>query len=230
LVTQFTKDRNAWKTATYRDVATGDEYTLYDEDAPTTPSQIDAICYGGIIEQHRFHPEPKFCGPDRQPCGRNTQGLLERRHVQIGRKVPIRKESNRRWEGGNDPSILQGYDLEQPDSTATEYVRMDAKQKHATHAVGSTQLRVWLQRVPLDLVSYHLGVDRHTLRSIREGKPARREILANLMELKKLWINAEQCGGLKGAQEAIRRARPDYKKGEGLRDLMLQEKKAKGIG
>jgi hypothetical protein len=53
-VTQFTKDRSAWKTATYRNIATGDEYTLYDEDAPSTPGQIDAMCYGGTIEQHRF--------------------------------------------------------------------------------------------------------------------------------------------------------------------------------
>ena len=107
LVTAFTKDRSAWKTAIYRDIATGDEYTLYDEDSPNGPCQIDAMCYGGIIEQHRFHPEPKFCGSDGQPCGRNTRGLLQRRHVQIGRKIPIRKESNRRWEGGNDPSICK---------------------------------------------------------------------------------------------------------------------------
>jgi hypothetical protein len=99
LVTPFTKDRSAWKTAIYRDIATADEYTLYDEDAQCGPGQIDAMCYGGIIEQHRFHPEPKFCGSDGQPCGRNTRGLLQRRHVQIGRKIPIRKESNRRWEG-----------------------------------------------------------------------------------------------------------------------------------
>jgi hypothetical protein len=125
LVTPFTKNRSAWKTAIYRDVASGEEYTLYDEDAPCKPSQVDAICYGGIIEQHRFHPEPKFCGADGQPCGRNTRGLLEQRHVQIGRKIPIRKESNRRWEGGNDPSILQDHELDRPDSTATEYVRTD---------------------------------------------------------------------------------------------------------
>ena len=227
LVTQFTKDRNAWKTAIHRDIATGDEYTLYDEDAPSTPNQIDAICYGGIIEQHRFHPEPKFCGSDGQPCGRNTRGLLERRHIQIGRKIPIRKESNRRWEGGNDASVLQGYEMEQPDSIATEYVRMDAKPKHASHAVASPQLREWLGRVPLDLVSYHLGIDRHTVRSVRDRKPARREVLAKLMELKKLWINAEKSGGLKRARDAMRRSRRDYNNGEGLRDLMLREKEIK---
>jgi hypothetical protein len=230
LVTQFTKDRSIWKTAIYRDIATGDEYTLYDEDAPSSPNQIDAICYGGIIEQHRFHPEPKFCGSDGQPCGRNTRGLLQRRHVQVGRKIPIRKESNRSWQAGNDPSILQSYELEQPDSTAKEYVRTDEKRKHATHAVASTQLREWMGQVPLDLSSYHMGIDRHTLRNVRNGKPARRDVLATLMELKKLWINAEQCGGLESARDVIRRSRRDYKSGGQLRDLMLRQKNAKGIG
>jgi hypothetical protein len=152
--------------------------------------------------------------------------LLERRHVQIGRKIPIRKESNRRWEGGNDATILQGYDVEQPDSTATEYVRLDDNHKHKTHAVASLQLREWLGRIPLDLASYHMGIDRQTLRSVRDGKPARREILVTLMELKKLWINTEKCGALKSAQDAIRSSRRDYKNGGELLSLMLREKKA----
>jgi len=84
-------------------------------------------------------------------------------------------------------------------------------------------------RIPLDLTSHHLGVDRHTLRNVRNGKPARREVLAALMELKKLWINAEQCGGLESARDAMRRSRRDYKSGGQLRELMLREKKGKGV-
>jgi hypothetical protein len=102
--------------------------------------------------------------------------------------------------------------------------------KHTTHVVASSQLRDWLERIPLDLVSYHTGIDRHTLRSVRDGNPARREVLLAVMELRKLWINAEQCGALKSARDAIRRSRRDYKNGGALRDLMLQEKKAKRIG
>ena len=89
------------------------------------------------------------------------------------------------------------------------------------------QLREWMGRVPLDLTSYHLGTDRHTLRNVRNGKPPRREVLAALTELKKLWINAEQRGGLETAHDAMRRSRRDYKSGGQLRDLMLQDKKAK---
>ena len=83
---------------------------------------------------------------------------------------------------------------------------------------------------PLDLGCYHIGIDRHTLRNVRNGKPARREVLAALTELKKLWINTEQWRGLESARDAMRRPRRDYKSGGQLRDLMLRDKKAKAIG
>jgi len=224
LVTQFTKDRSKWKTAIYRDIATGNEYTLFDADGPDKPCQIDPMCYGGIINNHRFHPEPKFRGPDGQPCGRNARGLLHRRHVQIGRKVPIRKETNRRWTEGNDPSILE---MEQTDSTATEYVRMENKRKHTTHAVASPRLREWMGRVPLNLISWDLGIKKDTMLAVREGKPVRPEVLVTLMEVKRLWIIAEQHGNgaLESALDLIRRSRRDYRNGGGLRDFLKLEKK-----
>src|SRR5438270_13491029 len=50
---------------------------------------IHGIRFRIVVTRFIYHPEPKFCGSDGQPCGRNTRGLLQRRHVQIGRKIPI---------------------------------------------------------------------------------------------------------------------------------------------
>jgi hypothetical protein len=56
-------------------------------------------------------------GQDGQPCKSNTRGLLERAHIIAGRHRRIAKESDRRWEEGDDlESLLRlplGY--EQPD-------------------------------------------------------------------------------------------------------------------
>ena len=42
-----------------------------------------------------MHPEYKFNGPDRQPCRRNTRGLLQRRSVHLTGPVRlIGKEAN----------------------------------------------------------------------------------------------------------------------------------------
>jgi hypothetical protein len=50
------------------------------------------------------------------------------------------------------------------------------------------------------------------------------------MELKKLWINAKQCGALRSARDVIRLSRRDYKNGGQLRDLMFREKEGKVSG
>lgn len=50
-----------------------------------------------VITEYRHHPEPKSLGPDGQPCGRSTRGLLRRRPVAVrtGSIRYIGKESNR---------------------------------------------------------------------------------------------------------------------------------------
>lgn len=167
------------------------------ESLTLSPSLIYAV------EQHRFHPEPKFCAPDGQPCGPGTCCLLQRRHVQIGRKIPIRKESNRRWQEGEDLSVLQAYEQEL-ESTATEYVRAKGKLRHSSHAVASPQVRDWLQAVSLSLISQITGIKREHLRAIRDGKRGRRKTLARLADLKQRWTKGQQSGSLQRAIMALR--------------------------
>ena len=50
--------------------------------------------YGEVIEGYEFHPEAKFADAQNQTCGKQTMGLLHRRHVRIGVLTNIGKESN----------------------------------------------------------------------------------------------------------------------------------------
>ena len=50
--------------------------------------------YGDVIESYEYHPEAKCADIDGQPCGRQTIGLMQRRHVRIDTVTPIGKESN----------------------------------------------------------------------------------------------------------------------------------------
>jgi hypothetical protein len=50
--------------------------------------------YGDVIEAYEYHPEAKCADADGQPCGKQTVGLLQRRHVRIDMITPIGKESN----------------------------------------------------------------------------------------------------------------------------------------
>jgi hypothetical protein len=47
-----------------------------------------------VIEAYEYHPEAKCADSEGLPCGRQTVGLLQRRHVRIGLITPIGKESN----------------------------------------------------------------------------------------------------------------------------------------
>jgi hypothetical protein len=51
--------------------------------------------YRDVLEDFRTHPEAKSAGPDGQPCGRGTVGLLGRRVVRTAYLVHLGKEANK---------------------------------------------------------------------------------------------------------------------------------------
>jgi hypothetical protein len=55
---------------------------------------------------YREHPEAKFLGHDGKPCDSHTRGLLRRGHIVANRHRYIGKETSRRWEQGDDLSMV----------------------------------------------------------------------------------------------------------------------------
>jgi len=60
---------------------------------------------------NHLEPVPKkargqIAPPDGSPCTGVTQGLLGRTKIVAGRLIPVGKETDRRWEQGEDPSML----------------------------------------------------------------------------------------------------------------------------
>jgi hypothetical protein len=50
--------------------------------------------FGDVIEEYAYHPESKCADASGQPSGKQTLGLLQRRHVRVDSITPIGKESN----------------------------------------------------------------------------------------------------------------------------------------
>jgi hypothetical protein len=74
-----------YSTKTYRITTTdphGDRYTAR------------VKTYGEVIEEYGYHPESKCADAKGLPSGKQTIGLLQRRHVRIDSVTPIGKESN----------------------------------------------------------------------------------------------------------------------------------------
>ena len=59
-----------------------------------------------ILSQYLRHPEAKSLAPDGSACVGSTHGLLGRTSIVAGEIVPVGKETDRHWEQGEDPSLL----------------------------------------------------------------------------------------------------------------------------
>jgi hypothetical protein len=59
-----------------------------------------------ILSQYLRHPEAKSLAPDGSACVGSTHGLLGRTSIIAGEIIPVGKETDRHWEQGEDPSLL----------------------------------------------------------------------------------------------------------------------------
>lgn len=71
--------------------------------------------FARLLIEYQAHPEAKSLAPDNSPCGPQTRGVLKRAHVIAGEFRYVGKETDRKWEDGDEISILE--------FKATEYGR-----------------------------------------------------------------------------------------------------------
>jgi hypothetical protein len=127
--------------------------------------------YGEVLTEYELHPESKCADSTGDACGKQTTGLLQRRHVRIDRIRTIGKESNS-IEGVQSGAVQSGEDI------YTEYA--DPKRD---------EWQVWtvpeLRKISLPLLVRQSGLSRRMLIDARAGRsrPHRknREMLASLV-------------------------------------------------
>src|SRR5437879_37655 len=78
--------------------------------------------YGDVLREYAFHPGSKSADSQGKPSGRQTIGLLQRRHIRVGQIIYIGKESNRleEIESGTVHSAQSVY-TEYPDPRREEW-------------------------------------------------------------------------------------------------------------
>lgn len=59
-----------------------------------------------ILQQYLRHPEAKSLAPSGTPCAWDTRGLLRRAAIFAGQIIPVGKETDRHWDQGEDPSLV----------------------------------------------------------------------------------------------------------------------------
>jgi hypothetical protein len=120
-----------------------------------------------ILSQYLRHPEAKSLAPDRNACIGSTHGLLGRTSIVAGEVIPVGKETDRHWEQGEDPSLVD-FKLKEF-RKATKMVIADARDRKRWRKLGVRHL---MRKADLS---------QTTVYAVLDGEPVQRNTLVNSM-------------------------------------------------
>jgi len=166
LIMPFSKHRDQWLNTKAIDTHSGKQYSIALLDPTGRTRKIEVKCYGNILGAYREHPEAKFLGSDGKPCDGLTRGVLRRSNIVANRHRYVGKETSRRWEQGDDPSMV--------DFRCTEYT--DGK------VVADQELRKRIIDVGIREVARESKVNRETVALIAKGSSVKPSTLRQVME------------------------------------------------
>jgi len=116
--------------------------------------------FARVLLQYQRHPEAKSLAPDGTACQPETIGLQKRGHVIAGDIRYVGKETDRKWEEGEDPSVL--------DFTATEYGRTGK-------VLASEQVKNQIMEIGINKCARESGFDRKNfVRKLVRDLPVKR--------------------------------------------------------
>lgn len=163
LVCPFSSKQDRWFGLECVNVHSGKKYKMMDcnkehDNIPYNvvfPSQ-----FARLLIQYQDHPEAKSLAPDGTPCEADTKGLLRRTHVIAGEFRYVGKETDRKWEQGDEISVLE--------FAATEYGR-------TTRVAASEEVKNDINVIGINKCARESGFDRKNfIRKLVRGIPVKR--------------------------------------------------------
>jgi hypothetical protein len=104
-ITRFETDRKKWSKLIGINLRDG--HTFQISMIPNSNQQrVFPDSFQIILNQYLGKSEVKSLAPDGTPCGPGTRGLLRRAMIVARGIIPVGKETDRHWEQGEDPSML----------------------------------------------------------------------------------------------------------------------------
>jgi hypothetical protein len=94
LIAPYEPDPRRWLKAPWIDRYSGKRFRITTKGPHGTQGTARVQTYGEVVEAYERHPEAKCADANGEPCGKQTVGLLQRRHVRIDTIINIGKESN----------------------------------------------------------------------------------------------------------------------------------------
>src|SRR5205823_6849792 len=116
--------------------------------------------FARLLIEYQEHPEAKSLAPDDSPCDGSTRGLLQRAHIIAGELRYVGKETDRKWEEGDDISIFE--------FNTSEYGR-------SRKVIASEEIKVKIQAIGINKCARESGFDRkNSIRKLIRGIPVKR--------------------------------------------------------
>ena len=166
LIAPFSKDREAWLTLPCINIRDGQRFTLsLEQDAQR--SKIIPQTYGYVLHFYPYHKESKSLGPDSLPCADRTRGLLQRALIVAGQQHLVGKETDRRWEYGEDLSVKHFKAMEYRPAGGTAVADQALRERIAAFGIRPSMRRT--------------GLSQHTVEALVRGKPVRRKTLQRVI-------------------------------------------------
>jgi len=156
LIAPYESDSRRWLNIKWTDQYSGEQYRITTNGYFGDRRSVRVKTYGDVLTEYEFHPETKNADADGNPSGKQTIGLLQRRHVRIDQIKYIGKESNliEDVESGLVHSETDIY---------TEYV--DPKRDEWT-----TKILPELKRMPINELVKKSGMSRRAIIDLRMGR------------------------------------------------------------
>ncbi len=155
LIAPYEADSRQWLKTDWIDQYTGKSHRITTEGHHDRRGAVRVKTYGDVLLEYEFHAESKCADAQGKRCGKQTIGLLQRRHIRIDQLKYIGKESNslEEVEAGLIHSAQNVY-TEYPDPKRDEW---------------ETKIRPAMNKVPLSLLVKEIPRSRRMLMKARAG-------------------------------------------------------------
>jgi hypothetical protein len=104
-ITPYESNSKKWKSLTGINLLDGRSYEISLEPDPNQ-DKVLPDSFRILLRNYLTRPEAKSLGPNGEPCTGKTSGVLQRSHITVSRLVPVGKETDRRWDQGEDPAMV----------------------------------------------------------------------------------------------------------------------------
>jgi hypothetical protein len=178
LVCAFSSKQERWFDLECVNVHDGKKYKMVNcsENADISHNVVFPSQFARLIIEYQEHPEAKSLAPDGTPCQPNTSGLLQRAHVVAGEIRYVGKETDRKWEEGDDISILE--------FAATEYGR-------SARVIASEEIKNKILEIGINKCARESGFHRaNFVRKLVRGIPVKRNSYEEFLR----WLETRKDG------------------------------------